>query len=95
MSYAKGTRGEKKSRRWLEARGFFVVESRGSHGACDLVAIDHTSVRIVQVKSGRKPTTAETLMIVRELYKTPCPANGTREIHYWADYAREPVVEVV
>src|SRR5262245_47186705 len=93
--YEKGKRAEKKSRAWLEARGYFVIEARGSHGPCDLIAIDGERVRVVQVKSGRRPSKADIFEIVAAMQKVPNGLHITKEIHHWPDYAREPNVETV
>lgn len=60
QSYRKGYATEKRAREALEGMGYFVVESRGSHGPIDLVAIPLRRVseatdgliRLVQVKYG-------------------------------------------
>src|SRR5262245_1917372 len=98
--YKKGVRAEKKSRAWLEERGYFVVEARGSHGACDLVALGARDVQIVQVKAGRKLTPAARHEIKTAMLKVRIPSChageiGNRVIHYWPDYSREPIVEVI
>lgn len=93
--YAKGTRAEKKSRAWLEARGYFVVEARGSHGPCDLIAFNGLALLVVQVKSGRRPSKADIFEIVQAMQKIPNGLHITKVIHHWPDYAREPTVEVV
>lgn len=93
-------RAEKKSRAWLEDRGYFVVEARGSHGACDLVAIGGDDVLVIQVKSGRKPTPSERSEIRKAMAKIPnTEVNDNwcvgKVLHYWPKYAREPIVEAV
>ena len=94
-SYAKGVRGEKKSRRYLESIGYYVIEARGSHGAVDLVATSIHHVRYIQVKSGRALGKAELEKVRVALRRVPVPDNGVREIHQWFDYDRAPHVEVV
>jgi len=93
--YRKGYLAERKSRAWLEARGYFVVEARGSHGACDLVAIGDSDIKVVQVKAGRKPSKADVFEIVQAMHKIPTCPRMVREIHHWPDYAREPTVEII
>lgn len=93
--YKKGYRTEKKSRAYLEASGYFVVEARGSHGACDLVAISEDHVVVVQVKSGRKVTPSELAEMKQAMAKIPAAHFLGRELHYWPDRAREPIVEVL
>jgi Holliday junction resolvase-like predicted endonuclease len=58
-AYRKGYRAEKKVRRILEQAGYHVVESRGSHGPVDLVALRDDYVLLVQVKCNRSPSKKE------------------------------------
>lgn len=59
-NYQRGYRGEKRARELLESWGYFVVESRGSRGPIDLVAVPTRPVaratdgkiRLIQVKTG-------------------------------------------
>jgi Holliday junction resolvase len=51
-AYRRGTYREKKSATYLRGEGYFVLESRGSHGCADLVAVKFRQVLLVQVKSG-------------------------------------------
>jgi Holliday junction resolvase len=94
-NYAKGTRYEKKSRAWLEERGYWVVEARGSHGAADLVAINHDGVLVIQCKSGRALGPKERGEVIAKLLAIPVPANGQRQLMTWTKYARTPTVEIV
>ena len=91
-AYAKGVRAEKKSRKLLEAEGYLVVESRGSHGAWDLVGLHLKGgsplARLVQVKVNQalKP---------RPQVEAPWGPQWTRrETHYWRDRAAAPTVVV-
>ena len=51
-SYARGTYAEKQTAKVLRTDGYYVVESRGSHGVADLVAVKPGQVLLVQVKTG-------------------------------------------
>jgi Holliday junction resolvase len=51
-SYARGTYAEKRTAAALRDDGYFVVESRGSHGCADLLAVKPGQVLLVQVKTG-------------------------------------------
>lgn len=57
-SYRKGYYYEKKTRQILEKKGYCCIESRGSHGTIDIVALlqkDNTElplIKAIQVKSG-------------------------------------------
>ena len=94
-SYAKGVRGEKKTRKWLEAQGYTVIEARGSHGAVDLVGTHMYTVVFVQVKSGRVPSKSEFAEARSRLRDVPIPKACARWLVHWPDYSREPSVEVV
>jgi hypothetical protein len=58
--YARGVAAEKRTAAQLRKDGYFVVESRGSHGLADLLAVklapcsylDHSQVLMIQVKGG-------------------------------------------
>lgn len=51
--YPKGYKRELKVKAFLEAMGYTVVRSAGSHGPWDLVAYKAGEVRFIQVKSSR------------------------------------------
>ena len=50
-SYRKGVRLEYELKELLEADGFFVVRSAGSHGPADLVALKDGEILLVQVQN--------------------------------------------
>lgn len=50
--YARGVYAEKRTAEQLRAEGYYVVESRGSHGVADLMAAKPGQVLLVQVKGG-------------------------------------------
>lgn len=50
--YARGVAAEKRTAAQLRKDGYFVVESRGSHGVADLLACKPGQVLLVQVKTG-------------------------------------------
>jgi Holliday junction resolvase len=50
--YARGVAAEKRTAAQLRKDGYYVVESRGSHGVADLVAVKPGQVLMVQVKTG-------------------------------------------
>lgn len=95
-NYAKGVYTEKKTRAWLEERGYSVVEARGSHGACDLIALDHDRVLVIQAKGGRAMRPSERQEAIARLlaFKVPT-ANGHRQLITWLKHARQPIVEDV
>jgi Holliday junction resolvase len=50
--YARGVAAEKRTAAQLRKDGYFVMESRGSHGVADLVAAKPGQVLLIQVKGG-------------------------------------------
>jgi len=50
--YALGVAAEKRTAEHLRRDGYFVIESRGSHGPADLVAVKPGQVLMIQVKRG-------------------------------------------
>lgn len=94
-NYRRGKRAEDKTKRWLEADGYTVISSRGSHGAVDLVAISAQCVLVIQVKSGRKLSRVEWATTRDALRRVPVPSNGLRWLVTWTPYAREPEIEEI
>lgn len=88
---AKGARRERKARRILEAAGYYVVKSGGSLGMFDLVALGPKDVRLIQVKSNRRPGPVEQ----EALEQFPCPSYARKEIWVFYDYGRTPAIEHV
>lgn len=72
-NYREGGPRRERARRELEGLGYLVVESRGSHGPFDLVAIPTSrceawrqkTVRLVQVKVGEPIRSAEQKMLAK------------------------------
>jgi len=91
MSKAKGSRIERKCRRLLEASGHTCMKAGGSLGTFDLFAwMPDGPLRAIQVKGGAHPWCAphEREQIASEAL----PAQATRELWLWKDYARNPEV---
>lgn len=89
---AKGARNERKARRMLEAVGYTVVRAAASLGLFDLVSFGRVGLRLVQVKTNRKPSRAERARIASF---DNLPANSTREVWLFLDRQREPKIEVL
>jgi Holliday junction resolvase len=51
-AYRRGVYREKVAAAALRKDGYFVLESRGSHGVADIVAVKQGQVLLVQVKTG-------------------------------------------
>jgi len=88
-SKRKGTHGEHKTRRRLEALGYSVVRAGGSLGCFDLIALGAEDIRAVQVKVNGYVSKAERAAMLA----ATLPPNAHREIWRWVDYARQPQME--
>ena len=88
----KGRKRELRARRMLEECGFEVVRAAGSHGLFDLVAISSKGIRLIQVKTNRKPPPAE-MEALREFKAPGCCA--TKEVWVFHDGTKEPVIEEI
>ncbi len=101
-SYAKGYRGEKRAREFLEGEGYYVVESRGSHGTFDLVAVPFAAVsratdglvRLIQVKTGEPPRKGDRGRL-RTMARKFDAGRVLCELWWFPDYQTKPVKEVI
>lgn len=90
-NYERGKETEKRIRGLLEDDGYYVVESRGSHGAVDIVAIGHGRLVLIQSKrtEAERVTPSmyrddlEKLRDLRE--KHELPPNTSLELWVWRD----------
>lgn len=86
----KGSAGEYRAMRMLEALGYFCVRSAGSHSPVDVLAFNGVEVKAIQVKTGDhaacSPAEREALKLL------PLPACASREIWTWRNYSRAPLV---
>ena len=99
--YAKGTRNEYRSMRWLEEQGYATIRAAGSHGLFDVVGVRQTFVPtkphtfppflFVQVKTNELPGHDETVA----LKDFKMPTGGGKHIHVWRDRAKVPEVHVL
>jgi Holliday junction resolvase len=92
MSKRKGSRNEHKAMRILEAAGYHVTRAAGSLGMFDVVAINRSGIRLIQVKSNRdaSPLEREAIQLFDGL-----PENATKEIWIFRDYARAPIIKAI
>lgn len=78
-NYQRGYRLELLAKRELIARGYYVVRSAGSHGACDLIGLNKESILLIQVGTeGAKDEQDFEL-----LRRVPAPSNAIREMWLW------------
>ena len=88
---AKGRRLEHKTIKILEAAGYSCTRAAASKGVWDIIAINSTSVSLVQVKANRKPPPVER----EEMEQFICPPGVSKEYWVWKDREREPIIEIV
>jgi hypothetical protein len=90
-NYERGKETEKRIRARLEETGHYVVESRGSHGAIDVVGIGNNRLVLVQSKRTKRPTITpamyrEDIDKLRELIaKYALPPETSVELWVWRD----------
>jgi len=87
----KGSRRERQAKKILEGLGFLVTHAAASLGIFDLIAINSTSMRLVQVKANRKPSGAEMEVMKRLLV----PSCASKEIWIFEDRKAAPSITVV
>ena len=88
---ATGTRNEYKSIKLLVGLGYEVFRMAGSLGIFDLIAVSKTEFLLIQVKTNRMPSKAETALI----RNFECPTNARKFIHVWKDRLASPIVQEV
>jgi Holliday junction resolvase len=84
----KGSRNEHKSKRLLEAAGYYVMRASASLGIFDLIAVSGEAILLVQVKSNRWPPRIE----IERLRNCPAPPQCQKIVHRWRDGTRMPDV---
>jgi len=73
--YQKGRSLEWKAKRELQSEGYLVIRSAGSKGPIDLVAVNRSCVRLIQVVKGSIPTRK-----LQALKNLPIPRGCTLEV---------------
>lgn len=71
------------------------MKAGGSLGEFDLVMMKPGSLRLIQVKSNRRPPPKEMEAISEYELKTGDSVTVSKEVWIWKDYAREPIIEIV
>lgn len=89
---AKGSRNERCARRMLESQDWTVIRAGASLGLFDLVAFSRAGLRLVQVKTNRKPGRAESERLAAF---DNLPRSTTREVWLFRDRHHEPEIEVI
>ena len=100
--YAKGVKNEKRSRYLLSQNDYFCIESRGSHGAFDVVGVylgknpeQNPIVIFVQSKTNSTFVSDE-IKILIPFFETVNKSLGRKiisiEHHNWKSYQRKPSI---
>lgn len=77
--YERGRDNEYRAMRDLEAEGYTVTRTAGSHGAADVIAWNDQHIRFIQIKSYIKRMTSYAKDIA-QLTELVTPPNATREL---------------
>lgn len=93
MSKQKGSRGELRCIRILEAAGYCCTKAGGSLGVFDVIALGPKDIRAIQVKCGARPWLSPAEREAIELIVVP--PNVSKELWKLRDYARTPDIEVL
>jgi len=78
-NYRRGYALELRAKKELEIAGYYVMRSSGSHGACDLIALNQEEIRLIQVGTAgsKRPVDYE------KLRRVPAPGKVFREMWLW------------
>ena len=80
--------------RFLKAAGAdFVLRTRGSHGAFDLVASCEFWTKFVQLKAGRRPQISKAER--RRIERAVVSSDASKEIWFWQDGDKSPLVSYI
>ena len=96
-NYKRGVEKERHAMAGLEAVGYDVMRTAGSHGSYDVVAEGPTGVRLIQVKRVKEGANwkREYEMVKEQLQKKPKITGVSREIWVWEDKKGWIIQEVV
>jgi Holliday junction resolvase len=87
-NYRRGYLAELKAMRRLEAAGYVVARTAGSHSPFDVVAVGPQGVRLIQVKRVKDGTLSSTLEAAcEEIRQVPKLPSVSREVWVWRDGA--------
>ena len=95
-NYQAGASIERRVKEKLEAKGYYVIRSAGSHGVADLVVITPTLVELIQIKAykGRMPNYKK-LKEYKEFQELQVPKNVKKFIMlYKRNKGIERIVEI-
>lgn len=86
MNYKRGYEIERKVMRLLAAAGYITARTAGSHSPFDVVAVNSTGVRLIQVKRTKRDKFDALLdMAIEEIQQVPRLPGVSREVWIWVD----------
>ena len=88
---AKGSRNERKSIDYYEAKGYRCTKSGGSLGTWDVIAIGLEDILLIQSKSNRPPKKRE-MEIMRNF---PCHPICKKVVNIWLDRISTPLIRII
>ena len=88
---AKGSRNERKSIAYLEAKGYQCTKSGGSLGAWDIIGLGREDVILCQVKSNSLPRKRE----METLRNFICSPYCKKVVHVWKDGISTPFIRII
>lgn len=77
--------------RWLELLGYETFRTAGSHGVCDVIAVNHIGCIFIQVKFNCDPTPTE----IEQFKLFATPQYSQKCIYRWDKRKREPRVTIL
>jgi Holliday junction resolvase len=90
--YRRGRAYEYRTVKLLEHVGYTACRTAGSHGCYDVMAINHTHIRLIQVKCGDNGASPAE----REAFKLlPAPPNATKELWHFRKRGQPPLIAVL
>ena len=81
--YQSGVRYERETLKYLRALGYLATRTAGSHGVADIWAMNHSHVRLIQVKytkDTKKNMTSVINKVSDEFNAIPTPKNVYKEL---------------
>ncbi|SHF60874.1 holliday junction resolvase [Desulfofundulus australicus DSM 11792] len=85
-NYRRGYLAERKAVKVLEAAGYVVARTAGSHSPFDVVAVNTNGIRLIQVKRVKEGGFTAVLEAAREeIRRVPKVPGVSREVWIWLD----------
>ncbi len=96
-NYNRGVEKERELMKTLEAAGYNVMRTAGSHGTFDIIALGPTGVRFIQVKRGKEESSVirDCNGAVESIRQLPQLPGVSYETWGWLDNHGWVVMEVI